>query len=233
MKQLSKLDEAVTNEHSARAQTYLTRARESSNQILSAVHLLRAVRVDREGLKQAGRPNEQEQDLLRAMVVSACAGLDAAIKTLIRDALPELADRSPDVQQRLDEHAQRLLTDAGTVSPRTLARVLSHEVSPRTAIVESLTLELTGGSLQSADQLMSVCASFGIADSDLKKSVLDLKEVFVARNEIIHEMDMSTEPGFWKRRLRSVDPMIRMADRALSVGQEIINKVGIKLDERS
>ena len=57
---------------------------------------------------------------------------------------------------------ERLLSDAGAVSPRTLSRVLAHAVSPRAAIVEAMTLEMTGGSLQSAEQLMSVCTSFGI-----------------------------------------------------------------------
>lgn len=224
-KNLAALDERATHSLSDRAQTYLLRAQESSNEILHAVHSLREQRVRRDKLSTAGRPNEQEQDLLRAMLVSACAGVDAAIKTLIRDALPQLADQSAEVQERLDEFAERLLSEAGVVSPRVLAKVLAHEVSPRTAIVESMTLELTGGSLQSADQLLSVCASFGIQDKELTNQILGIKDTFVARNEIVHEMDMSTEEDRWTRRLRSMVPMMGMADRALGIAQEIINRV--------
>lgn len=180
----------------------------------------------RDKLSTAGRPNEQEQDLRRAMLVSACAGVDAAIKTLIRDALPQLADESAEVQGKLDESAERLLSEAGVVSPKVLARVLAHEVSPRTAIVESMTYELTGGSLQSAEQLLSVCSSFGIQDKDLTSQVLDLKDAFTATNQIVHEMDMNlTGENRWARRLRSMEPMIGMADRALGAAQEIINRV--------
>lgn len=159
------------------------------------------------------------------MLVAACAGVDAAIKTLIRDALPRLADQSAEVQGKLDEFAERLLSEAGVISPKALARVLAHEVSPRSAIVESMTFELTGGSLQSAEQLLSVCASFGIDDRELTNQVLGIKDAFVARNEIVHEMDMSTSEDRWTRRLRSMVPMIGMANRVLSVGQEIINRV--------
>jgi hypothetical protein len=211
------------------AQTYLSRAQESANEILHAVDSLRDERVKRNKLTRASRPNEQEQDLLRAMLVSACAGVDAAIKTLIRDALPQMADAIPEVQERLDDFATRALSDAGAVSPKVLARTLSHEVSPRTAIVELMTQDLTGGSLQSPDQLLNVCRSFGFEDKPLRDSVLNLRDVFHARNQIIHEMDMSTEDNRWKRRLRSMEPMIGMADRALAVAQEIINRVTASL----
>lgn len=230
---LATLNEKVSHSLSARAQTYLRRSQESANEILQAVHSLREQRVVRDKLSTAGRPNEQEQDLLRAMLVAACAGVDAAIKTLIRDALPELADQSAEVQSKLDEFAQRFLSEAGVVSPKAIARVLAHEVSPRTAIVESMTFELTGGSLQSADQLLNVCASFGIQDKDLTKQVLGTKDAFVARNEIVHEMDMSTEENRWTRRLRSMAPMISLANGVLSVGQEIINRVGEALGEEA
>jgi hypothetical protein len=230
---LAALDERAPHETSNRAQTYLQRSRESANEILQAVHFLREQRVIMENLSTAGRPNEQEQDLLRAMLVAACAGVDAATKTLIRDALPELADRSHEVQSKLDEFAERYLSEAGAVSPRSLARVLAHEVSPRTAIVEAMTFEMTGGSLQSADQLLSVCSSFGIQDKELTDRVLGIKDAFVARNEIVHEMDMSSGADRWTRRLRSMTPMISMANGVLAVGQEIINRVAEALGGES
>jgi hypothetical protein len=160
------------------------------------------------------------------MLVLACAGLDAATKALIRVALPELADRSAAVQAKLDEFAERMLSEAGVVSPRALARVLAHEKSPRTAIVEQMTFDMTGGSLQSADQLLSVCASFAIQDNALTQQIVGLKEVFVSRNQIVHEMDLTSGQDRWKRRLRSMSPMIGMTDRVFAAGQEIINRVG-------
>ena len=49
------------------------------------------VRQDR---KAKGAATDVEQDLLRAMLVFACSGLDSMIKQLIRDALPAVIDKN-------------------------------------------------------------------------------------------------------------------------------------------
>lgn len=63
--------------------------------------------------------------------------------------------------------------------------------------------------------------------------MLDINDAFVARNEIVHEMDMSSGEDRWTRRLRSTAPMISMPNGVLSVGQEIINRVGEGLGEEA
>ena len=54
----------------------------------SASALLKAFNLAREGRgRPRGMTTDEEQDLLRAMVVMAAAGLDAMAKQLIRDGL--------------------------------------------------------------------------------------------------------------------------------------------------
>jgi hypothetical protein len=51
---------------------------------------------------------------------------------------------------------------------------------------------LTGSSLQSADEVQKVAGALGIDDKDLRKRVEALKPLFVARNEISHELDLQS-----------------------------------------
>jgi hypothetical protein len=164
------------------------------------------------------------------MLVFACAGVDAAMKTLIRDALPVLADLNPAIQKKLDKFAVEHLSDAGAVSPRALASVLSHADSPRQALVEGFVQDLTGGSLQSAEELDRICEAFGIEDKDLRRDVNSLGDVFRARNEIIHELDLNPSPGGRTRREREIRSMTAMANKALGTAQRIVNAVSEALN---
>lgn len=146
-----------------RAAAYLRSAHESASFVFEAMCQLRGQR--RQSEERRGRPSDEDQDLLRAMLVFACAGLDAAMKALIRDALPALADAHPPVQERLDDFAAKYLAEGGTVSSKALAKVLAHAGSPRQAVVEAFVADLTGGSLQSAQELLRVCDALGIKDS--------------------------------------------------------------------
>ena len=48
---------------------------------------------DRQKHRGRGAPADRDVDLLRAMLVFACSGLDSLIKHAIRDALPAVIDR--------------------------------------------------------------------------------------------------------------------------------------------
>ena len=225
--QLGDLVQGPPHSLTIRPQRYLDLAHESANEALQAMHSLREQRFKAMKATRGGRTSDQDQDLLRAMLVFASAGADAAMKSLIRDALPVLADMNEAVQRKLDDFAESHLSDAGSVSPKTLARVLGHAVSPRQAIVEEFILDLTGGSLQSSEQLGLVCGALGIEDPELRKRVRDLSDVFHARNEIIHEMDLAGEEERSTRRQRKIESMVAMADDALQVAQDIVNAIGI------
>src|SRR5260370_12012540 len=158
----------------------------SANALWAAYDLAR----DSRG-KPRGITTDQEQDILRAMLVAAASGLDGALKQLIRDALPNLISKYDSVHDAFEKFAQKRLqigdADATSgVSPKILARMLAA-ANPRTQLIEDYVYELTGDSLQSPEQLFKTCAAPG---ADAKAAIGDattLKQVFVARNRIIHE----------------------------------------------
>jgi hypothetical protein len=96
--------------------------------------------------------------------------------------------------------------------------------------VEEFILTLTGGSLQSSEQLGLVCGALGIEDAELRKLVRNPSDLFAARNEIIHEMDLAGEEARSTRRQRKIEGMVSMANDALQVAQDIVNAIGVALN---
>jgi hypothetical protein len=160
------------------------------------------------------------------MLVFACAGLDAGMKALIEDAFPTFADRVPAAQSRLEDFTVRVLAGATSGSARVLSRVLAHPVSPRAGLVSEFVDELTGGSLQSVEELQRVRSALGIPDdSEVTRHINGLRPVFVARNEISHEMDLTGPTVQRRRRHRGIDATVAMADSALAVGLQVVAHV--------
>jgi len=128
---------------------------ESANSLWAAYHLTRSARGSPGGIT-----TYQEQDILRAMVVAAASGLDAALKQLIEESIPSLLGFSDSVREEFEKFARRHLqaedTDVAVVSPKVLARILTSS-DPQKRLVEDYVDELTGESLQSADQLLRIC----------------------------------------------------------------------------
>lgn len=200
---------------------------ESANALWAAYDLARVSRG-----KPRGITTDQEQDLLRAMVVSAASGLDAALKQLMRDCVPVLIKASESVHETFEKFVQRRLqageTDLATISPKILAHILAAP-DPQKQLIEDYVYELTGDSLQSAEQLLKVCTALGV---DAKKAVGDvktLKDVFAARNQMIHELDMNLKSPNRKRRVRGQQDMQRAAERLLEISAAAIADVDARI----
>src|SRR5690349_10645733 len=58
----------------------------------AASSFLEAFQDVRKARRAKGMPTDEEQDLLRAMLLFASAGLDSLVKQLIRDALPAVLE---------------------------------------------------------------------------------------------------------------------------------------------
>lgn len=87
---------------------------------------------------------------------------------------------------------------------------------------------LTGSSLQSAEEVDKVAAALGIDDGELRRRITGLRPLFVARNEISHELDLQRpeRQGDRARRTRSIGPTKDLCHEGLDVGQLVINAVG-------
>jgi len=175
---------------------------------------------------------DQEQDLLRAMLVMASSGLDAMVKELIRDALPVLAEDDFRVREELQTFVARKLRgmadspDAPSV--RFLARTLAAP-SALNQIIEDYIEELTRGSLQSKKELFRVTKALGLSESVIPVDQQKLDDIFDIRNKIIHEFDSDLEATTRKRHLRKLQDMLDYTNRIFSVGEAILKAVAVKL----
>lgn len=184
--------------------------------------------VDRKLQKKElrGHLSKSEVDILRAVITFAGAGLDAALKKLIKDTVREIAVRNPLAKRKFLDFLDRHL--AGTDMPinrRLLAEVLIDGRGPQAALLDHYERELTGDSLQSSEQVSVVCGALGIEDRHIRerlKPSAPLDKMFRARNDIVHQLDL-TDTGRKPRNLKDVRVF---AVESLKVTQEIINAVG-------
>jgi hypothetical protein len=108
-----------------------------------------------------GMPTDEEQDLLRAMVLFAGAGLDSMVKQLIRDALPTIIESDEGATLQFKDYIEKRLRDVEGSSRRFLADIIGDR-NPRELLFSRLVGDLTSDSLQSAEQLLKVAAYFNI-----------------------------------------------------------------------
>jgi len=172
------------------ARLILQYTHESAQALLNAFQLSRHTRG-----ATTGTSTDEEQDLLRAMLVMATSGLDSATKQLIRDALPQLIEVDDEVRAGLEEFVRRTIrgdvqeleTKAGTAF---LARILAAKDQQR-QVIEEYIRDLTKGSLQSHRELARTAKALGLDPKELGITESALKPIFDVRNKIIHELDIN------------------------------------------
>lgn len=224
---LSKLTPPEVCEETETAQRFLASAYDSVDDVLQTRQLVRATSRQEGGKSHVGAPSGSEQDLLRAALVFSGAGLDATLKQLVRDALPALLPISGTAQKHFEAFVQRAISGSSDeVRPAALAKLLVSP-SPRDTLLNNYVYDLTGSSLQSTEQAHRTIAALGIEDRKLTASINQLRDMFVARNEIAHELDLVRvrSKGDRTRRTRQVGLTETMCNQALEVAQQVVNAV--------
>lgn len=204
------------------AYSVLARTIDSADSFFSAFTGVRAAR----GAK--GTPTDHEQDLLRAALLFAAAGLDAMVKQLIRDVLGEVQKTDDGAKQQFADYLQTRLSRTAPIDVKILAQALMAD-HPREHMREALVYELTGSSLQSKDQLLKVAAYFAIGAQELTKELDKLHKVFQARNQIAHEMDILFGQINRGRRSRALAQMKDYTTFLLKVSCAFYDRVEKKL----
>ncbi len=199
----------------------------------SAAAFLHAFRTVRQARQAAGTTSDEEQDLLRAMVVMVGAGLDSALKQLIRDSLPVLAELDESVREGLEKFVSRQVRGdvedgTGGSSARFLARVLAS-TTPSERVIEEYVQFLTGSSLQSVDEVMRAASALGLEPRDLAIDVVALRHVFNVRNRIIHELDIDFDAARRNRASRTVALMTQHANTVLASCETVLRAVGERI----
>jgi hypothetical protein len=207
------------------AQRFLAGAYDSVNGLLETLDTLREIRKNAQG-DIRGRMPENEADLLRAAVVFTGAGLDATLKQLVRDTLPQLLESSSQAHDKFESFAADRLGTGEIADAKMIARYLTSS-DPRGRLIEDYIYNLTGSSLQSAEEVQLAAGALGIDDGELRKRISALRPLFVMRNEISHELDLQRleKQGDRSRRTRSMPPTIHQCHEGFEVGQLILNAV--------
>ena len=207
----------------SRAVTAWDRARRSCQSFLGAFDTA----IENRG---PGTPKDEDQDLLRAMLVFACAGLDASVSHLVRDCASDMLARSPKLREEMESFARRRL-GLETEGTRFLLAILKEsQPDLEERLVEQLMHEQTEQSLQSHEELLRVCSYFEIGDTAFRNEIIALRDVFRARNAIIHEMDVNFNAKNRRRTSRRREDMVKYTERTLGVAAEIVRLTQGKME---
>lgn len=223
------------NSHSAdecsKARSVLSYAHEAAQGFLNSFSAVR-----RERGANRGTTSDDEQDLARASVVFAAAGLDSALKHLLREALPALVRFDDKAKKGLEDFVERsiksdsFVTDDRVTGRRFLARVLTAD-NQLDELIDQYKRDLTGSSLQSAAQVESAAAALGLDWKELKIDRKKLKSIFNRRNKIIHELDIDFSATNRNRSSRTKNNMATDANAILEAGENILRAIEKKLSD--
>jgi hypothetical protein len=182
-----------------------------------------------EGRPRRGNTTDAEQDLLRAMLVFAGAGLDAMVKEMIRQALPIAIERSK-ASPAFESFIKRRCEGVGPVDHKFLASVLANP-NPRQFLIAAWIADLTGGSLQSVEALAIAASAFDVKFSDIVPNRAEedlLKRAFKARNQIVHEMDLDFTANR-ARRQRRIAESLELTQQVFTTAERVLLAVEAKL----
>ena len=180
---------------------------------------------------------QQKQDLLRAILLFSCSGIDSIVKQLVNDALDYVIEHDEGAFNEFKKHTERKLTiksETG-INTKLFADLFTCE-NPKKTLIDVLKKDLTSNSLQSAEELLKVGSVFNIETAKLvpQKEELDkLKNVFTVRNQITHEMDVDMEAPDFKMRNRTYDEIKDYSEFVINFIEKFIELVSEKLDDTS
>lgn len=181
------------------AYSILERACDATEAFVDAFNKVRAAR------NAKGAATDHEQDLMRAALIFAAAGLDSLVKQLVRDTLQTVILKDTGAHAQFVGFVQSRLKRSDELDLRFIAEALASD-KPTRQLQQQLVSELTSGSLQSKDQLLRVASYFAIPANELTEDLTRLQGIFKIRNEIAHEMDILLgQPNRGRRQRRAGD----------------------------
>ena len=128
---LDKIGNKPNSRQCENAYLILRNAHDASNSFLDIFNNVRKNR------KAKGTPTDEEQDLLRAMLTFAGAGLDSMVKQLIADALPLVVRRDNVAQDIFKKYIGKRLKKGDEIDHQLLADVLG-DANPRDYLITIL-----------------------------------------------------------------------------------------------
>lgn len=194
-------------------------------------------RTGRSGAR-GGPSTHAQQDLYRAMLIFACAGLDMLVKQLLSSKLPMLIDVDEKAQSKFKEYVKSGINRNEKDILNTIALALIDR-QPRDIFLKDYIESMTKESLQSGNQLCKASDASGLNTKQIFTSAkLNLlKDAFAVRNEISHNMDInlvgaaSRTVRYRSRKIRTESSMEGYTKTILDLAQELFTAFKAKFDE--
>jgi len=161
------------------------------------------------------------------MLVFASSGLDALIKQLVNDALPELlarGERDSGPTARFRDFVREKIERDEKLAARLIAENVTA-ASPQSSTIQWYIRELTSNSLQSKDQVLQIASFFDIKSNVLTDDFDGLKKLFDARNEIIHEMDINFTATNRNRNQRTKKFAVESTNHLFAIAEKFLSEV--------
>ncbi|MBO0871764.1 MAG: hypothetical protein J2P19_00065 [Pseudonocardia sp.] len=171
-----------------------------------------------------GPISESQRDQARAAIVFTSAGIDASLRTLLRDSLTTLLRTDGRAHGVFTRHlyGERL---NGSVTEATKKAVVALDA--RGALIDLYVADITGASVQGWKDLKKVRDALGIvSDSLVDEHLKTHQDFFDARHQVVHELDLVDPSGKGSRgrRHRDVPEVARQCSRALALVEEFIHQ---------
>lgn len=200
----------------------LCNTHDTSSAFLNIFHSIRKSR------NAKGIPTDEEQDLLRAMLIFSTSGLDSMVKQLIREALPKVISKDEGANIVFTGYIEKRISKDETINTKMIASALVSN-DPKEFLIQYLVDDLTSGSLQSKDELLGAASFFNIPSNLITSNFNYLQELFSVRNEISHEMDIDLDQPNRNRRPRSLRKMVSYTNEVFKVAGNFLSEVDARL----
>lgn len=165
-----------------------------------------------------GAISELHLDQARAAIVFTAAGIDACLRTLLRDALAILLlSGDGPAHGAFIKHFMgiRLKGDLTQTTKKAIV-----DIDPRAALIDLYVQDLTGPSIQTEKDLARCRDALGITGTGLGDDDLEEhQDFFNARHQVVHELDLvdPSGKGTRSRRHRDITAVGQQCDRALQL----------------
>ncbi|MER5302153.1 hypothetical protein ABT039_22220 [Streptomyces lasiicapitis] len=167
--------------------------------LFTTLNELRAAQSD-----MRGAISESHRDQARSAIVFTAAGIDACLRTLLRDSLSTLLRTGGPAHGAFTRHFidNRLKTAPSEATKRAVVAL-----DPRGALIDLYVNDLTGSSIQCAGDLEDCRDALGLKkDPALTDAILASHEpFFIARQQVVHELDLVDPSGKGTRGRRHRD----------------------------
>ena len=172
------------------------------------------------------KEEDKKQELLRAIILFSCSGIDAVVKQLINDSLENVINIDEGSDIMFKQFVEKKLRENNDkYNSKLLSEIFTSDSKPKDTLIEVLKMELTKKSLQSAEELSKVASYFDIKTTNIS----EIKEVFIARNQITHEMDINMQSKTLTRRTRKKEDVEKYYNTITNLAERYIKEVDKKI----